>query len=56
VLGNMNEKLKCPLCGRYMIWVQKTLLCPKCDEQIIWDLNPDTICKDYEKKYKRKEK
>jgi hypothetical protein len=50
----MNEKLKCPLCGRYMIWYKNTLLCTKCDSYQIIELNPDTICPDYVKKRNKK--
>ena len=52
----MIDDLKCPLCGRYMIWYKDTLLCTKCDTYEIYDLNPNTMCPDFEKKYKRKDK
>lgn len=42
---------KCPICGKYMVWYQNTLLCPDCDKYQFYELNPDTICKDYEKRY-----
>lgn len=47
-----RNDLKCALCGRYMLWVQDTLLCPKCDLEIIYEINPNTICQNYVKRYK----
>ncbi len=44
--------MKCPICGKTMIWYMDTLLCPKCDAWNIWELNPNTICQDYVKRFK----
>lgn len=37
----MCDDLKCPICGRKMIWFVQTLLCPVCDWVQIWELTYD---------------
>jgi len=52
----MKEKILCPLCKREMVWFMDTLFCTVCDMAEIFEISPNTMCSDFEKKYKRKEK
>ena len=56
VRKNMKEKILCPLCKREMVWFMDTLFCTVCDMAEIFEISPNTMCSDFEKKYKRKEK
>lgn len=41
-------RMKCPICGKQMIWFVETLLCPVCDNKQLFELKYDDM--------KRKEK
>jgi len=47
------EVLRCPRCGRVLVWVKDTLFCMKCDAAIIWDLNSPNSRKEEEDWVKR---
>jgi len=52
----MKDELLCPICKTKMLWYLNSLFCPRCQKLEIFDANPNTMCPDFEKKYKRKEK
>lgn len=35
----MSDKLRCPICGMFMLLSMDTWLCPECDWYQLWYLN-----------------